>query len=104
MIHAEDLEEERLAEGLLAELRLLTGRPCPGCARPVCGHEVLFSVAMGAKDAPRCLGCLAILLQQSTRDLSEHLTTHFQQRPCYGKAWRTACQAEGQDESFQPVC
>lgn len=89
---------------LLADLDSLAGRPCRGCRRDLCGHEVLFSVALGCKDAPRCLGCLATGLARAADDLRDQLTRHFSGRDCYRLAWQTACQREGFAVTDRPAC
>lgn len=89
---------------LLTDLQRLSGTACAVCARCICGHEVLFSVAMGAKDAPRCLGCLARALERTQAELRDDLTDHFQRRTCYGRAWAVACERENQANTFRPAC
>jgi tRNA 2-thiouridine synthesizing protein A len=92
------------ARGLLADLNSLTGRPCQGCRSELCGHEALFSVALGCKDAPRCLGCLAAGLARTPADLRDQLTQHFAGRDCYSVAWRIACRREGTAITDRPAC
>jgi tRNA 2-thiouridine synthesizing protein A len=96
--------DDRATLALLDDLRRLAGRACAGCGRGVCGHEALFSVAMGAKDSPRCLPCLAAALERRPGELRDHLAEHFRHRACYGRAWEAACDAEGQPRSFRPAC
>jgi tRNA 2-thiouridine synthesizing protein A len=99
---AEDDDKATLA--LMSDLRRLTGHGCARCGRAVCGHEALFSVAMGAKDAPRCLPCLAAALERPPGELRDHLGEHFRHRACYGRAWEAACDAEGQPRTYRPRC
>ncbi|MFO0845582.1 MAG: sulfurtransferase TusA family protein [Gemmataceae bacterium] len=96
--------DDRATEALLDDLKRLTGRSCSGCGKAVCGHEVLFSVALGAKDAPRCVVCLASAMERDPGELCDHLAEHFRHRACYGRAWEAACDAEGQPRASRPAC
>lgn len=89
---------------LLADLERLTGQRCQVCPRVLCGHEVLFSVALGCKDAPRCLGCLAGGLQRSIAELRQQLVDHFRGRDCFQHAWDVACVREGSGRTVSPHC
>lgn len=99
-----DSSDPAATQALLDDLARLQGKTCARCAHSLCGHEILFSIALGAKDAPRCLNCLAHALDRSPASLREQLTDHFQQRTCYSQAWQTACQQEHQPLSFRPAC
>jgi tRNA 2-thiouridine synthesizing protein A len=92
------------AASLVADLDRLAGQPCVGCATSLCGHAVLFSIALGCKDAPRCLGCLAATLQRDPEELREALAEHLRHRDCYSTAWAVACTRENQPLSWQPEC
>lgn len=78
--------------------------PCADCGRTLCGHEILFSIALGSADAPRCVRCLATTLQRDPRELSEHLREHFLRRECYGIAWRLENVRERFDADSRPGC
>jgi tRNA 2-thiouridine synthesizing protein A len=92
------------ARELVDDLERLAGRRCHSCPRTICGHEVLFSVALGCKDAPRCLGCLARGLQRPADELRDQLRDHFRGRDCYGLAWSVACEREGSGPADPPPC
>ncbi|MFO0878484.1 MAG: sulfurtransferase TusA family protein [Gemmataceae bacterium] len=96
--------DDRDTQALLSELAKLRGSPCQACARPLCGHEVLLSIALGAKDAPRCLSCLAAVMERTPEALREQITEHLAHRTCYSTAWAAACTDEGQPVSFHPTC
>jgi tRNA 2-thiouridine synthesizing protein A len=72
-----------------------SGKPCCDCSQPLDGHSVLFSIASGTGDAPRCLSCLAQSLNRDMVELSEHLQQHFRHRPCYTAAWNLVTEREG---------
>lgn len=89
---------------LLRDLDRLADAVCMVCAARLCGHEAIFSVALGLKDAPRCLGCLAKGLERETADLRDQLAQHIQHRDCYRKAWNVASEREGLLPGQQPSC
>lgn len=81
-------------ERLLASLNRWTGATCPGCSRRLCGHQVLFAIALGVGDRPRCLDCLAGAMAASAEDMGRSLYQHFLRRDCYTIAWKTASEVE----------
>lgn len=99
-----DDEDYRPPRQLLQDLERLMGASCVQCAHRLCGHEALFSVAMGFKNAPRCLTCLARVLDWSPQDLRDHLVSHFQHRDCYGHAWGVASGRESFGPGWTPAC
>jgi tRNA 2-thiouridine synthesizing protein A len=100
MIHEIDDAEAPL----LHALERSTGTPCADCAAAICGHEVLFSVALGFQDSPRCLACLAKGLARTDVELREQLWQHTQRRECYRNAWRAAGEREGSSDLLHPGC
>jgi tRNA 2-thiouridine synthesizing protein A len=102
-MHAPDADD-RAAAALLDDLGRLAESACAECGAAICGHEALFSVALGAKDAARCLGCLAAAMDRAPGELAHQLTEHFRHRPCYSRAWGAACERESQPRSFRPPC
>lgn len=97
-------QEEADYLALLNDLERYTGQGCASCSRALCGHEILLSVALGARDAPRCLGCLAQVLERSPIELRDQMTEHFAHRSCYGRAWAVACERENQPVDYRPAC
>ena len=97
-------DEDLAAEALIEYLNEFTDRKCPGCSHSPCGHELLFSSAMGVKDAPRCLSCLADLFQRDRDELRGHLAAYVRRRDCYWRAWQEANRREGHTGTDLPVC
>ncbi len=104
--HDSSLEQDDASEplALLRELEQLSGVGCADCSRRLCGHEVLFSVVLGVKDRPRCLGCLAKGLDRCSAALRDQLAEYVQHRDCYRQAWDIACEREGVLRSRHPAC
>jgi tRNA 2-thiouridine synthesizing protein A len=91
-------------EGLLRGLERHADAACAACGGRLCGHLVLFSIALGLKDSPRCLACLATGLSRSADELGEQLTDYIQRRECYRNAWEVANRREGVEPNKYPPC
>jgi tRNA 2-thiouridine synthesizing protein A len=99
-----EVDESVEEPALLQDLERWAAGVCADCARSLCGHQVLFSVALGFKNAPRCLACLARGLRQEVDELRDHLGQHVHHRPCYRRAWEIACEREGLPRTRFPKC
>src|SRR5579871_3205194 len=104
--HPDNDDDQELPQptALLHELSLLAGKPCVACASHICGHEALFSIFMGLRDAPRCLRCLAASLNRPVSELRDETVDYFQIRDCYRQAWQAASEQEGYGGSRHPGC
>ena len=74
----------------LRELRRLTGGRCVECGTAYTAREVVGSVALGFKAAPRCHSCLSRRLGRDAEELRGELTAYVHRRECFLKAWREA--------------
>jgi tRNA 2-thiouridine synthesizing protein A len=74
----------------LRELQRIAGGSCLDCRVPYSAREAVWSIALGFKNAPRCLGCLCRRLERTEADLRTSLTEYVQRRECYLRAWREA--------------
>lgn len=83
-------DEARFQE-LIQQLSTCRGKPCSDCTLALSDEEILFSNALGFKDQPRCLDCLAARLQREKNDLKNHLLQHIKRRPCLARAHQVAC-------------
>jgi tRNA 2-thiouridine synthesizing protein A len=83
---SEDDEDSRPTRELL---RIAGGR-CLDCAVGFSAKEAVWSIALGFKNAPRCLGCLCQRLGRDESDLRTSLTEYVHRRECYLRAWREA--------------
>ena len=84
-------EEESRFQALVAQMRGLSGGLCLDCRADILPADVLYSTALGFKDAVRCLACLARGLKKSAADLQGQLLDHIRRRPCLRKAHEVAC-------------
>lgn len=99
-----DPEEQRRAVALVAELEQLETLACPLCKQPVCGHQYVMNSAMGFKDAPRCVSCLAAALGQPALSFLDRVSDYIDGRPCFRAAWVWTSAAEGTEEGYRPAC
>lgn len=93
--------EARTAESLIRELQRGRGAPCPACGGPLNLRHTLMSIAMGFKDAPRCLDCLAVALDSEVFVLGGQIFQYIQRQDCFRNAWEWAAREEG-DDAAQP--
>ncbi len=100
----EDPEDTVPDDRLLADMAGLVGMACLDCGQALCGHEALGSIALGLKNAPRCLPCLSRGLDKPLLELRAELAEYVQARDCYRRAWEVACDREGLPQSFCPPC
>jgi tRNA 2-thiouridine synthesizing protein A len=78
------------AEEVLADLEQHRGSACHGCGDTLSGHDVVMSVAMGFRNAPRCLACLAVTYQRTRDDFRAYVLDYIKSRSCYHTAWEKA--------------
>ena len=87
----------------LREMHLLVGGRCRDCGRPYAAREALGSVALGFKDAPRCLPCLAGRLGRAAAELRADLVDYVRRRECYARAWAEAERLDGPAPDWPPL-
>src|SRR3972149_1204023 len=97
-------DESVRTETVLRFLEETQGAGCPSCARGVCGHEAVMSLAMGFKDAPRCLSCLAGALAQDRGELRDHVFAYIDHHECFRAGWDWAGRQEGFGTVSSPGC
>jgi len=96
--------DTRTAESLIRDLGELRGAVCPVCRATVSLRESLMSIAMGFKDAPRCLPCLGAALTGEQAALAGQIHSYIQRHDCFRDAWEWACAEEGVDTDKLPGC
>jgi tRNA 2-thiouridine synthesizing protein A len=94
--------EAQTAESLIRDLERLSGVPCAGCRMTLSHHQVVMAIAMGFKNAPRCLKCLGAALERDPAQLRDSLFEYVRQRECYSGAWDWANRAAGLPEGSMP--
>jgi tRNA 2-thiouridine synthesizing protein A len=84
--------ERDLTAAILSALEARRPAPCPACGGAVCGHAYVLSVALGYRDAPHCIDCLARGGGRETAPFLRHVRDYLDRRDCYrtGWAWATA--------------
>jgi hypothetical protein len=84
-------DEERRTEELLDALaRRAAAEPCVACAAPVCGHAYVANVALGYKNAPRCVPCLAKGFDRDAAGFLADVRGHVARRACLQAGWEWA--------------
>ncbi|HVK15604.1 MAG TPA: sulfurtransferase TusA family protein [Fimbriiglobus sp.] len=78
----------------LRELHRIAGGACRDCRTRYTAHEAVWNVALGFKNAPRCLACLCLRLNREPDDLRQQLTDYVTRRDCYLRAWQEADRME----------
>jgi tRNA 2-thiouridine synthesizing protein A len=78
----------------LRDLRRIVGRPCAGCGGRCPAREAVWSIALGFRNAPRCLPCLAGGLGRDAAELRVQVTEYVNRHECYRRAWREADRLE----------
>ena len=74
----------------MRDLALLVGGRCADCRIPYSAQEAVMSIALGFKNAPRCLACTGQRLAKPVAELRTQLTEYVHRRDCFLKAWREA--------------
>ena len=100
----QDTSERGTAEALIREMARLQAGACPDCSGPLCAHQVLMNLALGFKESPRCLKCLATAMEQPAGPFRNYLIDYLQQRECHQTAWAWANRDEGLEANSVAPC
>lgn len=79
----------------LNELRRIAGGACRDCGIRYSARDAVGSIALGFKNAPRCLDCTANRLDRPRADLERDLRDYVHRRECFLRAWREAERMDG---------
>lgn len=74
----------------LRELARIAGGRCKDCRTTYTAREATWSIALGFKNAPRCLPCLSRRLGRDEQELRTSVTEYVHRRECYLRAWKEA--------------
>lgn len=99
-----DEDDDARTIAALADAARLTGMACAGCGRRVCGHEAVFALVLGYKNAPRCLLCTAQHMREPAGLLRERALAYVQHHDCFHAAWRRAGEREASADAVRPCC
>lgn len=83
------------AEALIEEMQRRDGCDCEACGARLCSHQILMNIAMGFRECPHCIPCLAVALNHSVEELRDLLVNYLQQKECHQTAWQWADRNEG---------
>ena len=96
--------QDQKTASALADTARMTGAHCPSCKKTICGHEAVFSLVLGYKNAPRCLICIAAHMHEAASSLKERTLTYVQHHECFQTAWLRASKLEGFADAMRPAC
>jgi hypothetical protein len=92
------------AESLVRDLQRLRAARCHGCQGSLCHHQTLMSIALGFREAPICLRCLAGVFECPVETIRDQAYNYIQRRECFQDAWRWAGDEEKSGTSPVPPC
>lgn len=86
------LSEDRTirAEHVIAEVDARRGTACGACAVALIGHDVVLSMLMGLRGAPRCIACLAAGVGDAVGPFLSRAHANVRRLDCYSAGWRHA--------------
>lgn len=96
--------ESLRTDTVLEYLEATQGARCFSCGTAVCGHEAVICLAMGFKNSPRCVSCLATGLARERGELRDHVSLYIDHHECLRAGWAWASRQEGFDSSSPPAC
>lgn len=76
------------AETVIAEVEARWGATCGGCSVALLGHDVVVSMLMGLRHAPRCIACLAASVGDELEPFTRRAHANVRRLDCYGAGWR----------------
>ncbi|HXZ44760.1 MAG TPA: sulfurtransferase TusA family protein [archaeon] len=96
--------ESLRTDTVLEYLEATQGARCFSCGADVCGHEAVICLAIGFKNSPRCLSCLATGLARERSELRDHVSVYIDHHECLRAGWAWASRQEGFDSPSLPAC
>jgi tRNA 2-thiouridine synthesizing protein A len=93
-------ESTEVESAPLRELQRLVGGDCRDCRVRYSARDGLFSIALGFKNAPRCLECLSRNLDRDPVELQKQLLDYIHRRDCYRQAWEAMVQPTESDSDI----
>lgn len=77
-------------EDVVREVDAGWGAPCTGCSQALLGQEVVLSLVMGFRTAPRCADCLAKAIGRSRESFLDDVRARLRSLDCYRAGWEHA--------------
>ncbi len=82
-----DERESLKADAIVREVDERWGASCASCDLDLIGHEIVLSLALGFRDAPRCAPCLARGVGQATPDFLRLGAARIRRLACFRAGW-----------------
>jgi len=96
--------EDARTAAVIAALAAARDPRCGTCGAAICGHEIVASHAMGYKQRPCCLACIAAALSQPLARWRDELLDYVQRRECWRAGWAWSSAHEGHGSAIRPAC
>ena len=81
---------ELTAAAVVATVDERWGAPCGRCSAALVGHDVVLSLLLGFRDAPRCATCLAEAHRAPRADFLSRAARNVRRLACYRAGWEHA--------------
>lgn len=88
-------DEDSDASAPQRDMVVLLGSDCADCGGELSARDIVFSIVLGMKNAPRCLPCTSRRLVRDAEELRADLLAHIHRRECFLKAWHEAERIDG---------
>lgn len=76
------------AATVIAVVESRWGSRCSRCSVALIGHDVVLSMLMGLRDAPRCIACLAASVGDEREPFTDRAHRNVRRLGCYAAGWR----------------
>jgi len=78
------------AEAVIEEVDRRWGAPCAACGIDLIGHDVVLSLFLGSRSAPRCAACLALAYGREREAFLRGAAQNVRRLACYAAGWSHA--------------
>ena len=85
-----DAAQGMRAEAVIEEVDRRWGAPCAACGVELIGHDVVLSLFLGTRSAPRCAACLARAFDRERDSFLRGAAQNVRRLPCYAAGWSHA--------------
>lgn len=82
--------DELTAAAVVATVEESWGAPCAHCSVDLIGHDVVMSLMLGYRDAPRCAACLAAAHGEEPASFVSRAAEQVRRLACFRAGWALA--------------